>query len=122
MEELKLLIEMVSRLPAMAMWVLVGFFVYKVVVVGSIYGVIRLGINKAHNWLTTPRHTMKTMEMRPTIDGFCITGQADQLISQLHRLRGVTARLGSQYIHKSDVDFLREALDDRIAKESEKSK
>ncbi len=35
MEELKLLIEMVADLPQMALWVLVGFFVYKVVIVGS---------------------------------------------------------------------------------------
>ena len=55
MDELKLLIEMVANLPQMAIWVLVAFWAYKVVVIGSIYGVIRLAIVKLHDWLTTPR-------------------------------------------------------------------
>lgn len=41
MEELRLLVEMVADLPHMALWVVAAFFVYKVIVVGSIYGVIR---------------------------------------------------------------------------------
>jgi len=49
MDELKLLIDMVANLPTLAVWVLVGYLAYKVVVVGSIYGVIRLLIIKGHD-------------------------------------------------------------------------
>lgn len=35
MDELKLLIEMVSNLPSLAVWVLVGYLAYKVAVVGG---------------------------------------------------------------------------------------
>lgn len=122
MEELKLLIEMVSNLPAMAMWVLVGFWAYKVVVIGSIYGVIRLAINKIHNWLTTPKHELKKLELRPTIDGLCLSGQADALIAQLNRLRGAGTSINSGYIHSNSVDFLREAIDDKFAKDAAKAK
>ena len=41
MEELKLLIEAIAGLPTITLWVLVGYLVYKLAVVGSIYGVIR---------------------------------------------------------------------------------
>lgn len=55
MDELKLLIELVASLPTMAIWVLVGFYIYKVTVIGSIYGLLRLCIVKMHDWLTKPK-------------------------------------------------------------------
>lgn len=50
MEELKLLIGMVSDLPAMAIWVLAGYLLYKLVVVGSVFGIIKFfdAIKQAH--------------------------------------------------------------------------
>lgn len=41
MEEIKELINLINQLPHLAMWVLVGFWAYKVIVVGSIYGLIK---------------------------------------------------------------------------------
>lgn len=49
MEELQLLVNMVANLPSMALWVLAGFFAYKTIIIGSIYGVTRLGIIKLHD-------------------------------------------------------------------------
>jgi hypothetical protein len=123
MEELKLLIEMVSKLPAMALWVLVGFWAYKVIVIGSIYGVIRLIVEKAHSYLTTPKHELKTVEARATIDGMVITGNLEHLLYQLRRLQGTHAPgTSGPYIHDHGVRFLREALDDKFAKEETKLK
>ena len=58
MEELKLLIEAIAGLPTITLWVLVGYLVYKLAVVGSIYGVIRFGIEKFVQWRTTPPPTV----------------------------------------------------------------
>lgn len=55
MEELKELIDLISKLPELAIWVLVAFWVYKVIVIGSIFGIIKLFIVKLHSWLTTDR-------------------------------------------------------------------
>lgn len=85
MEELKLLIEMVSTLPTMAIWVLVGFFAYKVICVGSIYGVIRLGITKLHDVIVARKVEYK--EIRPMIDGICIKAETNALMAQLHRIK-----------------------------------
>ena len=119
MEELKLLVEMVRDLPQMALWVIAFFFVYKVAVIGSIYGVIRLAIVKWHSWKTTPKHALETKEIRPMLDGMCIRGELNSLIGQLHRLRGRGIGISSEYIHRQSVDWLREAIDDRIAKDEE---
>jgi hypothetical protein len=100
MDELKLLIEMVASLPAMAVWVLVGFYAYKVVVIGSIYGVIRLAIVKTHNWLVAPKTTIYKL------DGLALNETvALSLAAQLSRLSD------SAYIHASDVAKLAAAID-----------
>lgn len=115
MEEIEMLVKSIANLPGMALWVIAIFYGYKVCVVGSIYGVIRFAITKLHDYLTTPKYELKSMELRPTIDGMCITGQADALIGQLHRLRGRGTSMKSQYIHGSDVDWLRRAIDAQAA-------
>jgi len=102
MEELKILIEMVANLPAMAIWVLIGFFVYKVVVIGSIFGLIRLFIIKAHNWLTAEK------KVAYKIDDYFIDGEAkNQFILQFLRLKKSTLNR----IHYGDVEALERAID-----------
>lgn len=55
MDALKLLVEMVKDLPDMAIWVIIAFFVYKTIIVGSIYGVIRHVATKIHDAVVTLR-------------------------------------------------------------------
>ena len=121
MEELKILIEMVANLPSVALWVLAGFWAYKVVVIGSVYGVIRLGINKLHSWLTTPKHKLQQIDIEATLHGKCITmdGTHGRLIAQIERLRGMTTGIPS-YIHSSDVDWFRSAIDEKIDRKKTK--
>ena len=113
MDELELLVKMVGNLPQMALWVIAAFWGYKVVVVGSIYGVIRLAINKAHAAICGPRNR----EIRPMLDGMSIGIALEPLLEQIKRIRGVSATTkGSSYIHSSDVAWLREAIDEKQAK------
>lgn len=109
MEELKMLIDMVSKLPNTALWVLAGYLVYKLAVVGSIFGLARFFIDRLHSWLTK-----RDVDVRLMLDGECITGARGALATQLHRIKRSTG----VYVHSSDVDWLREAIDDKIAKES----
>jgi len=53
-DELKELIAVVNSLPQLALWVAVGFWAYKVIIIGSVYGVIKLAINKAYSAMTRP--------------------------------------------------------------------
>lgn len=118
MDELKLLIEMVAHLPAMALWVLVGFFVYKVAIIGSVYGVIRFVAGRLFDWLQAKKtRKVEYKEIRPMLEGMCIKAETERLIAQLHRLRGKGLSIASEYIHSSSVDWLREAIDDKIEKD-----
>lgn len=103
MEELKLLIGMVKDLPAMALWVLAGFWAYKVIVIGSIYGVIKFVVSKFIEWKTyTPPAAPKEFTIGKTTINEEV---AMALMGQIQRLN----RTG--YIHMSDVAKLSKAID-----------
>ena len=53
------------------------------------------------------------------IDGMCITsdGTANELVAQLTRLKGRAVGIKSSYIHNESVQWLAEAIDEKIAKE-----
>jgi hypothetical protein len=50
MDELKVLVGMVKDLPAMAIWVIAFFWAYKVIFIGSVYGVIKYIVTKWAEW------------------------------------------------------------------------
>lgn len=120
MDELKLLVEMVANLPSMALWVIAFFFIYKVVVIGSIYGVIRFVAERLFNWLTSRKIEYK--EIRPMLDGMCIKAETERLIGQISRLKGRGINIDSEYIHGQSVDWLREAIDAKIESEKQQTK
>jgi hypothetical protein len=101
MEDLKLLIEMVSGLPSLAIWVLAAYLAYKIAVVGSIYAVIRLLIIKLHDWLTKP--VALKIGTRPIDES-----TAEALNAQIARV------FSGSYCHMSEVQTLREALDAKL--------
>jgi uncharacterized membrane protein YhiD involved in acid resistance len=117
MEDIKFLIDAVANLPTLAVWVLCGYLVYKVAVVGSVYGVIRFGLGQLFGWLNTRKLTVEHKEIRAMLDGLCIHDQPERLIAQLYRLRGKGVRIETSYIHRQDVDWLREAIDAKEALE-----
>lgn len=116
MEELQAIVEMIAKLPQTALWVLIGFWTYKVVVVGSIYGLIRFAIDKLHSWLTTPKHEL--IQVRPMLDKITITGDLNNLIDQLRRLVRKEDRFS--FIHDSDIQWLKAAIDEKMAKDGKK--
>lgn len=117
MEELKMLLELVAQLPQTALWVLIGFWAYKVMIVGSVFGVIKLAIERGHSWAVTRK--IKYEEVRPMLDGVCITGTKPALMAQLNRLIGISSKVGV-YIHDCDVAWLRAAIDEKIERDSKK--
>ncbi len=116
MDELKILVEMVADLPAMALWVIAGFFIYKVVIVGSIYGVIKLAINQLHGWATTPREEI--VQVTYEVGSICISSNFPYFMEQLKRLKGIRSLGGGSYIHDRDVDWLAEAINEKLERES----
>jgi len=117
MEELRMIVEMVAKLPQTALWVLIGFWAYKVMIVGSIYGVIRFVVSKVHDYLVQRKvipPEVKQIEVRVLVDGICIANAVDPLIAQLRRLVGMRTGIKSDYVHQASVDWLREAIDEKL--------
>lgn len=104
MEELKLIVETVAGLPTLTIYVLCGYLIYKLAVVGSIYGVIRFGIEKFVEWRTMPAPIPAPIQYK--MNGFVLNEDvALGLSAQLQRLSS------TNYIHASDIVKLRKALD-----------
>lgn len=112
MEELKILVGLIADLPQTALYILAGFFIYKVVVVGSIYGVIKLAIVKAHLWLTTPKESNVIYKLNDITIVSGITG----LLIQIGRIAGIKSH-GSKYIHDSDIEWLKDAINEKIQRD-----
>lgn len=111
MEELRLLVEMVADLPHMALWVIAAFFAYKVIVVGSIYRVIRFiasGIFKVcQTYLSKPPKPV----IVKTKDGFSCVDQetADLLSDLLKKVANSDSYTGLRYLHASHARDLTRA-------------
>lgn len=127
METFKLLTEMVKDLPDMAIWVIIIFFAYKVVIVGSLYGLIRYIVQSICKAIKTNKELsnkaielkdIKTIDVRAKIADECITveGVHDQLIEQIKRIRS------GIYIHRSDVLFLEAAITKWLKDNPERAK
>lgn len=123
MEELKALIGLVAGLPNAALWVIAALFAYKVVVVGSIYGVIRFSVERLYLWAITPREKIHTVNILGKINDMCITldGSHDRLLEQLYRLRGKGTTGKTPYIHGCSVDWLTAAISEKEARDAEKA-
>lgn len=109
MDELETLVKMVAALPALTVWVLVGYLAYKVVIIGSIYGVIRLAIDRFHNYLTRAPHPPQPTPL--TFGGIVINKDvADALTAQIMRLPSMGG-----YVHGHDVMTLAKLIDAHLA-------
>ena len=122
MEELKILVDMVATLPGMALWVIGGYFVYKIIIVGSIFGVIKLGINRLHGVLTkTKEADIITNEYRwMGTSKITISGDGSkQLIENcLKRVAGKRTGINSPYIHLESAEWLEEAINEKEQREN----
>lgn len=107
MEELKLLIEAVAGLPTITLWVLVGYLIYKLAIIGSTYGVIRYALDTFIKWKNKPDEVVyKIGDNAPVIDDQV----ANAILREIRRIRSTS------YIHMSDVNDLRIAIDGMIDK------
>lgn len=108
MEELKILVNMVATLPQMALWVIAFFFAYKVMIVGSIYGVIRFCVERLYKWAITPKEKLVTVTK--DFDGILYAHTNHQLLKrQLLRIAD-----GGSNISTSNIAHLEVALDEYI--------
>lgn len=125
MEELKMLVEAVAGLPTLAVWVLLGYLVFKMSIVASVYVTIRFCIGRVCDYLTERKRLdglPKEVISKVDIDGVVITGCKDALRSQLQRVAGKRTGIGSNYIHECSIEWLAEAITEKEIRDSEVKK
>lgn len=116
MDELKVLVGMLDDLPALALWIIAMFFAYKVICIGSLYGLIKFAIEKIHLWMTSERI------VKYDIGGNVLTSCMPNLVSQISRIRNKGNNTNSQYINSEDVNWLSQAIDLKEEKDREAKK
>lgn len=97
MEELQLLVQTVAGLPTLTLWVLAGYLIYKLAILGSLYGTVRYLADKFVEWRSKP--VVYKIGARAINEDV----MAD-LANEINRISTGT------YIHASDVDRLRKAI------------
>lgn len=129
MEELKEILSMIVNLPGMALWVLGGYLLYKLSILGSIYSTIRFSVEKFYNYkLTKYNFELKEKEvpvvLRDKFYGLTIHSDStlEELISQIRRVAGKGLTIESNYIHSNSVDWLRKAIDAKILEDLKNGK
>ena len=111
MEDLRELVAIIRDLPNFALAILAGYLIYKLAVVGSIYGVVRFAIGKLYDWKTHPPYPAPKP---PPVDyklGNITINEAVALGLQAQVARLATS---SGYIHADGIAKLREALDAKL--------
>jgi hypothetical protein len=123
MEELRMLVEAVAGLPTLAVWVLMGYLVFKMSIVASVYVTIRFCIGRICDYLTERKRLdglPKEVINKVDIDGICIDGTKESLKLQLRRVAGKRTGISSTYIHTQSVEWLADAISEKEIRDSEK--
>ena len=111
-EELKQLLVLIQGVPDMVMHVLLGFAAYKIIIFlgtsAGIYGTIRLGINKWHDYATKKMSAPKRLEW-DRHGTFINSSDFDRLIRIMKNRPG---RSSLSYIHSEDVDWIENKVKD----------
>lgn len=118
MEEIKTLVEVLKETPTTVILTVFIYFMYKALIVGSVYGVIKYAVTKLHDYMVTPRE--KLINRTAQVDKLSINDEAfTDLVGQLERLRGITSSRALNHIFSSDVAWLKKAIDEKKAREAE---
>lgn len=109
-------------LPDLAIWILIGILFYKTVIIGSIFSVTKLLINKVHDAITKP----KVIEKKVTLDDMFITHDGTyekfkSIISEMIYYNGGDASSKGRFLHSSDVEFIKQAIIEKRKRDNEKN-
>lgn len=102
-EELKQILEIVKDLPHLVMWVLAGLLVYKIAIIGSMFGIVKLFIERMHSLLT------KEKTYKYKVSDHIISDVTEADIDDVFRAMKMSTGV---YIHKSDIERLKTIINE----------
>lgn len=91
-------------LPDLAIWILLGILLYKILFVGSVFALIKIALNKGFGALDNHVNQPKKFTFR----GYCMDGSVTEELESviLNNLR----KTGLSFIHREDVNTLKRIL------------
>ena len=90
-EVITAVMKALAESPQLALWALAIIYLFKVVVVGSVYGTVRFAIDRMHSMYTTPKHTLQVVDVEAKLRSMVI-GDVDGLIAQIEAALGPAAK------------------------------
>lgn len=121
-ELLHVLADLIGKMPDTALYILLGFFIFKitalVVPAWGLISVIKLAINKIHDAKVKPIERT----IRVSLDGMFITHDGTYNYFKDVISRVINSRTNSKitnYIHRQDVEWLAEAIDEKQRREKD---
>jgi hypothetical protein len=125
LDALKDLIGLLKDIPNHAMWILGGYMFYKLFIVGSIYGCIRLAINRFHEYLLAPKTIIHKWDIGSHFINSETKESLEELLDTLKSPKNradlkFISKSGRHYIHSTDVKWLRDLAETEIASKMKK--
>ena len=120
LELIKEAAAILKDLPELAIWILVGILFYKVFIIGGTIGLIKFAITKLHNYMVNPKVVTKEV----SIDGHFICTDSSfaaflSVISIVANRSNNRNTYNSGKLWSSDVQWLREAVEEKIKKDKD---
>jgi len=117
------ILSIIEKVPHLAMWILVGIFLYKVIWVGSMFGVIRLAINTAYKIYEKKKEPVVEVY---DIGGYFIQGKGlrDEFLRIISDFKKSSQHPDSKlnYIHGNDVEWFRQAVREKHERDTQGEK
>ena len=112
-------LKLITAIPNAAIWIFLIFYVFKVVCIGSIYGVLRLAI------LSTKECILQktTRILKSPLADLCdsdITASELECVLKAIMGRNVPLRATNDKLHPEDIKWMKEMLDKAMSEKSKK--
>ena len=99
-------------LPDLAIYILIGILFYKTVIVGSIFGIAKLIIERAHNVMTKPKEVVVKYDFDDVI--YKHTGGLKKFKDFI---RGIVDFKGGYSLCVDEIDFIIDAYNEKIERD-----
>jgi hypothetical protein len=113
--------EVLKEVPEFAIWIMLGLLVYKIIIVGSYFSIIKLFIIKLHEWLMKERIQITSLK----IDRHIIScdDTPSNLLEFINSIKNTGATgINSEYVHSSDIEWVTEAIKEKKERGNERDK
>ena len=119
MEELQMLVDMVKDLPGMALWLVAFYFFYKVMIVGSVYSVIRLGIAATKETFLKWGTGDRVVKLETNSMGTLFMEEAYIRMPELRDAVNNRKHSAGSYIHDRDMQYIIDAVKEKTEREKD---